>query len=232
MKNYTKIGILCFVCLVAFSDLTPMAMAIPTTIEDSTVPVSDGEFYKWNCTYVRPSGYDGWEKGTWLNITINSVYQGTYMMTDMLLVDATIRWFNNGSGIHGEYSDPSYFAYNATLSLIDLDFPFFIPIPINLTIIAAWYTVNIHPTTVSGNSIILDDGEGWVETFIFNSDGFCTNWTTVNNSERIVTWEFVGGGGGGVGGEAIPFGNCFIIPTVITIGIIVIFVKKRLLMIK
>lgn len=232
MKNYTKIGIFCLACLVAFSALTPMAMATPTTIEDSTVPVSDGEFYKWTCTYAHPSGADGWEEGSWVNLTINSVYQGTYMMIDVILIDATFAFFKNGSGNHSEYSSISYLAYNATLGFIELDWVLIIPIPIDLAMIALWCTVNIHPTTVSGNSIIIDDGEGWVENYTFNSDGFCTSWTWEDSGERILTYELESGGGGGGGGDEIPFGNCFIIPTVITIGIIVIFVKKRLLEIK
>jgi hypothetical protein len=227
MKNYTKIGIFCLVCLMALSALTPMALGDPTTIDDSTYPASEGEAYKWVCTFCEDSGDPYIGEGSYYKITIGTITRGSYFsITNALIVSATLETYLKGPDTLNNTFESNFLIYNATLEYFNMSLgmpPFIVPIPLVLDLIADWMESEYTGTAVvSGNSIIFYRGL-FTETLNYNSDGFCTSYTNDYEGERILTYELEGGGGG----DEIPFDNYFIIPTVITIGVIVIFVKKR-----
>lgn len=224
MKNYTKIGIICIVCLMALLALTPVALGEPTTIGDSTYPASEDEYYRWTCTYCHPSADDYYGEGSYYNVTIGTIYQGSYMaITNALIVSAIWGEYLKGPDQHTSYIEPFLCVYNASLHYIYLEFPLIVPIPLNLTMIAEFMMAEWGGSAVvSGNAIVVTQ-YNVVQIYNYNSDGFCTSLTWDSGGERMLTFKLGGGGGG----DEIPFDNYFIIPTVITIGVIVIFVKKR-----
>ncbi|MFX1296136.1 MAG: hypothetical protein ACFFD2_14965 [Promethearchaeota archaeon] len=230
MKKYSKIGIFCLISLIGLSALTPLTVGEPTTIEDSTFPASDGEFYQWTCNYCNDSFDEILGEGSYYNITIGTIYQGSHMaIPNALIVPAIFGTYFKASDTHYLENVPDYCVYNASLQYIYFPFalvpPFILPIPLNLTMIAEFIeSYWAKPTVVSGNSIIVDIGvAGQLFTFNYNSDGFCILFASEIGGELAYTYSLREGGGE----EAIPFGNYFIVPTVISIAIIVIFIKKQ-----
>ncbi|MFX1316312.1 MAG: hypothetical protein ACFE9T_10645 [Promethearchaeota archaeon] len=229
MKKYTKFVIFCLISLIAMSALIPITRGDSTTIEDSTFPASDGEYYKWTCTYCNDSFDVYIGEGSYFNVTIGTIYQGSYMaISHALIVPAIAGTYYKGVDSHSSDIVSYYCVYNASLHYIYLPFnlapPFILPIPLNLTMIAEHFISNWGaPTTISGNSLIVDVGSGSIQTFNYNSNGFCTSYTLDIYGEQVLKYSL----GEGEGDGAIPYGEYFIVPTVITIGIIVIFIKKR-----
>ena len=229
LKKNTKRVIFCLISLITMSALIPITKGDPTTIEDSTFPASDGEYYQWTCTYCIDSFDGNIGEGSYFNVTIGTIYQGSYMaISHALIVPAIAGTYYKGLDSHSVDIVSYYCVYNASLQYIYLPFnlapPFILPIPLNLTMIAEHFISNWGaPTIVNGNSLIVDMGGGYIQTFNYNSNGFCSSWTYDINGEQLLKYIL----GGGDGDGAIPYGNYFIIPTVISIAIIVIFIKKR-----
>ncbi|MFX1316310.1 MAG: hypothetical protein ACFE9T_10635 [Promethearchaeota archaeon] len=223
MKKYVKIVIFCLMSLIAMSALTSFTMGTPTTIEDSTYPASDGEYYQWTCTYCNDSFDDYIGEGSYYNVTIGTIYQGSYMAINHALIVPAIKGsYFKGFNMHSLDIASYYCVYNASLHYVYLDLLFIVPIPLNLTMIAEFIIMDTgNSAVVSGNSIIIDNGAVFIETYNYNSNGFCTSYTVDYEGKRLFTFKLEGGE------EEIIFGNYFFIPTVITIGIIVIFIKRR-----
>ncbi|MFX1314836.1 MAG: hypothetical protein ACFE9T_03165 [Promethearchaeota archaeon] len=224
MKKYSKIGIFCLISLFAFSVLTPMAQSA-VTIGDTTFPADVGKRYIWSYTY--PSMASGYKYG----FTADSITQGVHNTVESLIVYATVEGYvpvNNTGWITLEPS-ALYLAANETQDYIYFnEFAlwevFAIPTPINLVLVAAALDLAVGPDSYSidGNTIILDFGYGDAREYTFREDGFLSVGEDYYDGElysRIVY--------GGGGGDEIPFGIYFLVPTISSIAVIVIFIKKR-----
>ena len=97
-----------------------------------------------------------------------------------------------------------------------------IPTPINLTLVAEVLKIMdyFYNFSVVGNTIILSIDE-YSDEYTFNTEGFLT--TKVQKDEGVVTWKLVLDTGGEA---AIPFGNFFLIFTVISV-IALVYLKKQ-----
>jgi len=196
MKQYTKIGIFCLISLIGLFALTPITVGDPTTIEDSTFPASDGEYYQWMCTYCNDSYDESLGEGSYYNVTIGTIYQGSHMaITNALIVTASAGTHFKGPDIHYLVNVSDYCAYNASLQYIYFPFPlvppFILPIPLNLTMSAEFIeSYWSKPAVVSGNSIIVDIGiAGQILTFNYNSNGFCILLTSEIGDELVYTYS-------------------------------------------
>jgi hypothetical protein len=229
MKNYTKIGIVCLAFLMAFSALTPMVYG-ETTIDDTTFPADVDTRYQWRYTY--PSYASGYKLG----FTADSITQGIHNTVESLIVVATIEIYipvnDTGWEIITSYS--FYLAANETQDYLSFDYnslylPFVIPTPINLILVGEAIVTfpDIDSYFIDGNSITFDFGFGETDVYTFKDNGFLS--TAEHYSDGDLTTKLSYGAGGD---EAIPLSNYFIIPTFISIAIIVIFVKKRCLQLK
>ncbi|MFX0027401.1 MAG: hypothetical protein ACFE8M_13445 [Candidatus Hermodarchaeota archaeon] len=225
MKNHTKIGIFCLACLMAFSAITPMVHG-GITIEDTTFPADVGTRYEWS--YEQTPAYVGYKMG----FTADSITQGVHNSIESLIVHATFEEYSPITKTWEIY-EPSgfYLAANETQDYLYFGdmahwLPFVIPTPINLTLVASALDLVIFADSYSidGNTITFNLGP-LIDKFTFNDNGFLSVAEVYDMGElslRLVYDE----------GSKIPFDNYFIIPTFVTIAIIVIFVKKRCSQIK
>ena len=118
MKLNKKIVILFCTTLVALS-IFPTNALCQTTIGDSTVPVEEDETYKWTCTYCHFSYSLMIGVGTYRNVTIDNIYQGTYMaIPNALIIDVTAGYWNKPADSHDSEVIPSMIVYNSTLEYI------------------------------------------------------------------------------------------------------------------
>ncbi|MFW9878250.1 MAG: hypothetical protein ACFFG0_34650, partial [Candidatus Thorarchaeota archaeon] len=136
MKINKKIVILFCTTLVALS-IFPSNALCQTTIEDSTVPVEEGETYKYICTYCDLNYSLTLGVGSYQNLTVDNIYQGTYMtIPNALIIDVTLGSWNKPEDLHDNVIIPSMIVYNSTLRYIYYDcFLFMVPTPINFTMV-------------------------------------------------------------------------------------------------
>ncbi|MFX1314837.1 MAG: hypothetical protein ACFE9T_03170 [Promethearchaeota archaeon] len=229
MKKYSKIGIFCLISLFTLSALSPMVLS--TTIGDTTFSAEVGKRYEWRITYP-PEG-----AGFKFGFTAESITQGVHMTHESLIVYATISmYYPSPYNMWMDMINNSlYLAANETESYLYFDYgnfmmPFVIPTPINLLLVATTITAfpDILSYTIDGNTIIFTEDDGTTtDEYTFNSNGFLT--VGIVKDSGVMVGKFELGGGGD---DEIPFGIYFIIPTVISIAVIVIFVKKRQLKMK
>ena len=236
MNKHSKISIICLLSLFTLLVLTPMVLS--TTIGDTTFPAEVGKRYEWDITY--PPAAEGFKIG----FRANSITQGVHMTHESLIVYATKEGYIPAVGWMLVQSEFLYLAANETQDYLyffsnsteqRFTEPFVIPTPINIPLVAeALATALLNATTyifdysIDGNTIILNNGTiNQTFEFTFNSGGFLTVAIEKLDDQITEQWELAGGGG-----DEIPFGIYFLIPTVSSIAAIVIFVKKRQLRIK
>ena len=222
MKKYTKLGILFLTSLLMLSPLTILALG-DTTIEDSSFPADEGDIYKWTCTYSHPS-YTDIEKGSWWNLTIERIYQGSYMaIPNALIVNATKGSYNKGQNSYSSSNEPFYLVYNKSLNFMETDYFPIVPIPLNLTFIHNFIELKtLLDCTIEGNTIIIDWGSGAKQKYNYNYRGIATSFIQEMNYTKYLEHTLVS-----AGEQEIAYGNYYIIISIISVAIIVIFLKKR-----
>lgn len=227
MKKYKIIAIFCLGTLITLSSLPLIAMS-DTTIGESTFPADEGDFYKWTCTYCDPLYTPTIGEGSWVNITIEKIYQGSYMaITNALIVNVTAGQYLKGTSSHFSYNDPTYVVYNKSLPYFEGSL-WIIPIPLNLTLISEFYElIEGRPCTVDGNTLIIDWGSGTLEKRNYNSNGFTISRSLEINDTTIAIYSLE---------EAkepiIHFGSYYLGFSIIGVAIITLIVKKRFKKIK
>ncbi|MFX1410649.1 MAG: hypothetical protein ACFFA6_09865, partial [Promethearchaeota archaeon] len=224
MRKYSKIGIICLLSLFTLSALSPMVVS--TTIGDTTFPADVGKRYEWRLTY--PSAASGFKLG----FTADSITQGVHMTHESLIVYATISMYYPSPYNEwiGMINNSLYLAANETENYLYFDYgnlymPFIIPTPINLLLVATTITAfpNMASYSIDGNTITFNLTDGYTTyEFTYNSNGFITVGIYKEYGDMEMKFELGGGGD-----DEIPFGIYFIVPTVISIAVIIIFVKKR-----
>jgi len=224
MKKYAKLVILFLTTLLVLNSLTTITLG-DTTIEDSRFPADEGDFYKWTCTYNHPNYTGYFEKGSWWNITIERIYQGSYMaIPNVLIVNASLGAYNKAQNSHSYYNEPFYLVYNNSLNFMETDYFPIVPVPLNLTFIHNFIELKtLLDCTIEGNTIIIDWGSGTIQKYTYNSHGFATSFIQEINNTKYLEHSLVS-----TGGLEIPYGNYYIITGIVSVAIIVIFVKKRL----
>lgn len=223
MKKYTRLGILFLITLLTLSSLTVITLG-DTTIEDSSFPADEGDFYKWTCTYSHPIYAGNTEKGSWWNITIERIYQGSYMtISNALIVNATVGQYVKGINYFSSYNEPFYLVYNNSLYFISTDTLLILPIPLNLTMVAYFIELDWSvDCTVDGNTLIVDWGSETIDKYNYDSHGFASSLTREINNSKYLEYSLIG-----AGGQEIPYGNYYIIASIVSVAFMVIFVKKR-----
>jgi len=219
MKKLTNLGLIFLTTLLGLSCLITITRA-DTTIGSSTFPAENGDFYEWICTSCDPM-WDYIGVGSWLNVTIDNIYQGSHMAVPYaLIVNATTGQYIKGQNLYSLYNIPDYLVYNATLNYIYLDHKLILPIPLNLTLVKEFVENQGTNCSVVGNELVVDSGLGRVDTYTYNSAGFATKIKATLNSSSFV---FKLGGTGAL----IPFGGYFVYPSIITVAVIIVIGRKR-----
>ena len=227
MKKYKIIAIFYLGTLITLLSLTPIVIS-DTTIGESTFPADEGDFYKWTCTYCDPLYTPSIGAGSWVNKTIEKIYQGSYMaISYALIVNVTSGNYFKGTNTHSSHNDPTHVVYNKSLPYFEGTL-WIIPIPLNLTLISEFYElIEGYPCTVDGNTLIIDWGLGVLEKRNYNSNGFTTLRSVEINDTTITIYSLEG-----ATGPIIHFGSYYIGFSIIGVAIMTLIVKKRLKKIK
>jgi len=228
MKKVNKLIILTICSILTISSLTSNGMCT-TTIGDSTFPADEGDVYTWEMTYCHPNSTWFAGVGSYYNLTIEKIYRDTYFpMTHALIVNATKGEYMKGLNAHISYNVPDFVVYNASLQYINLIELYIVPIPLNLSMIAEYYEGKGHTCTIDGTTLTIDYfGEPVYDVYKFNSNGFATTITMFYGGEIEYIFQL-----GGAEESEIPFGNYYILFSILTVICLIIVVKKRYISLK
>jgi hypothetical protein len=224
MKIKHKIAFLCLTTIFVLS-LFPVTTLCQTTIGNSSLSVEEGDFFSWKYTYTHPVYLGIAGPGSYHNITVDSIYQGSSSMGGFvehaLIMVVTEGRYWAGLGQHDEWQELPYMVYNKTLDHLYMEdeINFIAPIPLNLTLIADM----VGDCTISGNMITEDIGPGEFVECTFNTEGILTRRRYVENHSTtayILVLE-------GTGDEAISWGVSFIVPSVGILIVITWRIRKK-----
>ena len=157
-----------------------------------------------------------------LSFTSESIEKGVHNTIDALIVNCTIQVSYLPYGWNTYSNNSFYMAANNTQNYLAFEIyiggPFVIPTPINLTLVAeASYPISY---SIVDNTIILNYGDGSSWEYTYNTKGFLTK--AIIKEDGIKKSEFFLD----TGGDKIPFGNFFLIFTVISV-IALVYLKKQ-----
>jgi hypothetical protein len=226
MKKSQKIGI-SLITIVIILVIFPRTAVSQTTIGNSNVSVEKDDVITWKCTYCA-AGYEGSAccEGSTYEVDIVDVYQGSYSSISFaLIIDviAVSRCHENMS----QTNYPYFLVYNESLNFIDFEVnAYIIPIPIDFTLIAEFFEGYGYTCQIDGNKVTMVHSQvTWEHTY--NSDGILTKqeWIVDGDLKMRVILQGEGGGGGD-----IPFGNYYILFTIVgIISIVAISLRKVIL---
>ncbi|MFX1314626.1 MAG: hypothetical protein ACFE9T_02090 [Promethearchaeota archaeon] len=199
-----------------------------TTIGDATFPADEGDSYKWVVTYCHPMYNWILGAGSYLNVTIDAIYSGSYgPMTHALIINATVAQYFKGLDQYSVWDTPFYIVYNNSMHFLYAGWFGYtiLPIPLNLTL-AADFAISLgYSATVDGNTLTLEDDPGELDVYNFNSHGFVISAIEYENyTDTVVKFELSGVGADG--GE-ISYGNYFLIYSISTVVCLIVIVKIR-----
>ena len=225
MKKIMKITLLVF-CTTLFLFPFIFSATCTTTQGDTTFGVEEGETLVWTATGGSPEII-----GFKYNITIEDIYNGTYMTVDSYLIDVTMGEYNKTADEWSKILDDEFFvAANETQNFLEYTGALFgaplwfiIPTPINLTTLGE-YAVDsgfYSSYTLSGNRIDLESSFIGTYKLTYNSEGILTRFVT--ELVGVVLSVIVLGEGGG---DSIPLGYYFLIFTIIG-TITLIYLERR-----
>jgi hypothetical protein len=226
MNKIKKITISLFCASLFFFTFISNAVCI-TTQGDTTFGVNENESLVWTVTDGSPEVI-----GFRYNLTIQDIYNGSYMTVDSYIINATLRFYNKTEDSWSILIDNAFFvAANETQNFIDYDenvqmggLYFIIPTPINLTMIGEYAnsTMYMSDYEVDGSRLTLTDMLG-IGTYIliYNSDGIITKMVAQIFGITVIVMVLGLGGGGG-----ITFGFSFAFFALIAV-VGLIYLKKR-----
>ncbi len=196
-----------------FSFFSHNAMSA-TTIEDTTFPADVGKTYTWKVTNPPDA------TSARFTYKSESIDKGVHNSIDALIVNCTMRGCDPSGDWTTYRENELYLAANQTqnyLAFGDIWYPFIIPTPINLALVAE--AIAAYNYSIVDNKIIEITG-GESETYSYNTEGILTSYEFL---EDETYFRFVLATGGE---DAIPFGNYFLIFIVIS-GIALVYLKKQ-----
>ena len=210
--------------LISFSFLPPEVVC-QTTIGDSTFPVEVGDTYTWVCTYCHPNFTSDIRVGSYQNVTIDKIYQGSFStISHALIVEATVGYFRKATNTHESFIRPFWVVYNVTLGYLDIVFfteIFIVPIPLNLTMICEFVESTWGGTcNCFGNQMVYEDVILTLN-YNFNSNGILTEMITYFGDVKYTTFKLSGAN------PKISFGYFYILLSFFSIAIISLTIIKR-----
>ncbi|MFX1278272.1 MAG: hypothetical protein ACFFA3_02575 [Promethearchaeota archaeon] len=226
MKKITTMTLLLFCSFLLLFPFVSNVVGI-TTQGDTTFGVDKGQELIWKVTGGVPE-----YKGFKYNLTIEDIYNGSYMTVDSFIIDATFRMYNKTSDswmtlINNAFyvaanETQNFIAYEANISAGGLYL--IIPTPINLTMIGEYAldTGYYGSYLIDGSTITIESIFLGTYHLTYNPEGIVKKMKAeiFGATFLVMTLEGEGGGGG------IPFGYSFLIFTIIAI-IGLVYLKKR-----
>jgi hypothetical protein len=223
MKINHKIIYLCLGAIVVLS-LFPTTTLCQTTIANSTVSVEEGDFFSWKCTYTHPAYYGILGSGSYRNITVDTIRQGSFHMgvsiDYALILEVTEGRYIAGWSQHDEWQE-LYMVYNKTLNFLYMEdeINLIAPTPLNLTLIAE----TAGDCTISGNTITWNWNDDEYEEITFNPEGIMTLKKHMENGTTAYIFALEGEPGGT---PTVSFGLYFAISGIGILFIVLLKTRK------
>lgn len=230
MKRYTKtIAWLLNIALIIFL-IVPNAKS-QSVIGDSVFPFEEEDSFVWRC--VNSTGPKH-SKDDLTRFTVESIYNETFESVHCIMVNYSIdeydvikgQWIRNQDNLF-------YLAYNKTENFLNWSAIayqganiYLVPTPVNLTMIgAAVQSAGFWNYTFDDDMITFDYGNGTTVELTINSKGISKTIESFNLTKTVYRWEL---------NEddvviIVPMGNYFLYFTLISIGVILVYVKKRII---
>jgi len=197
-----------------------------TTQGDTTFGLDEGEVLVWTSTGGVPEYI-----GNRYNLTIQDIYNGSYMTVDSFIINATLGYYNKTAGLWLTMIDDAFFiAANETQNFIEYESTvamaglyFIIPTPINLTMLGEFAVDTGYYVSylVEGDRLTIEHFMLGILYITYNADGIATKMVAEMFGITITVMTLGMGGG-----DEIPFGFSFLIFTLIAITGLV-YLKKR-----
>jgi hypothetical protein len=224
MVNNRKIITIILFSILAISIFPSNAKCI-TTIGTSTIHADEGDVYTWDMTYCHPVLNSSYGIGSYMNLTIEDIGQGSYSsVTHALLLNITIGTFLFNPNLHSSSFRENYFAYNATLHYFhSLESNFLIiPTPINLTMISDFLEGGSTTCRILGNKIEVTTLNE-VHTYEYNSTGHMVSYTFYEDGNLLIAYGPYESNGGD-----ISIGYFFMVSVIFGVFALVFLNKRRI----
>lgn len=220
-NNKLKLGISVIASLLILFSLAPVAKA-NTVIEDSVVPVKEDDSYTWFCIDSKyPS-----EVGGWYNLTIEHIYQNSYMsIPHALIINATYGAYAKDSDTHLSNNHPEFLIYNASLDYFQCTIPMIFPVPFSISMVKDWFEAVItNSCTIVGNTLIDEKAidAGFVVYYTYNTEGLLTIIKSFQDGDIRIVYSLDGSD------NQIPFGDYYITISFLAVASIVFYTSKKI----
>ena len=203
----------------------PTSALCQTTIGDSTFPAEEGDTYTWICTYCHSSFSPQSGEGSYINMTIDRIYQGTYEGSpNALIVEATMGYYTKATNSYESLIHDPWVVYNSTLKYISyrhFSELYMIPIPLNTSMICEFIETS-HGQTCECSENRINFSNLYINDYQFNSNGMLTTMTFYENEIKIAIYKLKGSR------QQISFGFLYILLSFITIAVIALTIKRKI----
>ena len=193
MKKIKFLGLILSFSLIIVSIL-PINSYGNTVLGESIFPVEVGDDpYIWESVNATEDWYI---EVDYIRFTVEDIYNLTYNDNNYLFLNYSLDIYHRFAWVP-LYEDTFYMAYNKTLNFLNYSdaalkegYLFVFPIPINLSLIQEAIEIGgIFNTSIDGEKLILDYGNGTVIEHTIDSSGFSKVIEKITNGTTIFRWE-------------------------------------------
>ena len=193
MKKIKFLGLIFSFSLILVSIL-PINSYGNTILGESIFPVEqDDNPYIWESVNATEEWYI---EVDYIRFTVEDIYNLTYNDNNYLFLNYSLDIYHRFAWVP-LYEDTFYMAYNKTLNFLNYSeaalkegYLFVFPIPVNLSLIQETIEVGgFFNTSVDGEKLILDYGNGTVIEHTIDSSGFSKVIEKITNGTTIFRWE-------------------------------------------
>lgn len=202
-----------------------------TVIGNSTFPFEEEDTFVWRCVNSTGPRHN---IDDLTQFTVESIYNETFETVHCLMVNYSVHEYDviKGQWILNQ-DNLFYLAYNETERFLNWSCIayqraniYLVPTPVNLSLIGeAVKSAGFWNYSYEGDMITFDYGNGTIVEITINSQGISTVIESFNLTETMYRWELdvdkiV---------VIIPMGNYFLYFGVASIGVILIYTKKKII---
>ena len=184
--------------MVSFSliivSILPINSYANTVLGESIFPVEEGDNpYIWESVNATEEWYI---EVDYIRFTVEAIYNLTYNDNNYLFLNYSLDIYHRFAWVP-LYEDTFYMAYNKTLNFLNYSeaalkdgYIFVFPIPINLSLIQKAIEVGgFFNTSIDGEKLILDYGNGTTIEHTIDSSGFSKVIEKITNGTTVFRWE-------------------------------------------
>ena len=226
-KNYWLSALCFFIFFINF----PINSFSNTVLGESVFPAEINDKFVWETVNATESWYT---EVDYIRFTTTNIYNETTNDKNYLFVNYTLEYYHRAAWVP-EHINSFYMAYNKTLNFLNWSREgfeygnlFLFPTPVNYSLIGEAIKIAgiFQNYSFSGEKIVLDYENSTTIELTIDPSGISTIIERITNGTTIYRWE--------LNTEDIiikvPFGNSYLVVLIISVMILVIIKKKKILM--